>query len=141
MCSSSISASEEDPFDLENICKDSRQWAVLKGALIKAGTSFSMADRKRRGPLLQPGSEKRGWLRANGWFRGNQNFDPELLMHMQATVASGRHGDADHRKLAAGLRSRKMDLHVNSEKDIRRWVLNIVWFLAEHLHSVLGGWR
>jgi hypothetical protein len=53
-------------------------------------------------------------------------------VQMKATVASGRHGGANQREVATGLHPRKMDLHGDSEEDVRKGLLNIQWFLADH---------
>jgi hypothetical protein len=62
-------------------------------------------------------------------------------VQMKAPVASWRHGGANQRELVTGLHTRKMDLHGNSEEAIRKWLLNIQWSLADHLHSVVMNMR
>jgi hypothetical protein len=57
-----------------------------------------------------------------------------------ATIAARRHGGANHRELATGLHIRKMDLHGSARKDIHRGLLNIPWFFARHLHSMVAEW-
>lgn len=80
-------------------------------------------------------------LFGDGYFQtAFEQMDGLILtrVQMKATVAPGRHGGANQRELATGLHTRKMDLHGDSEEDIRERLLNIQWFLADHLHSVVG---